>query len=62
MRLNRFLRRAPENFLSREQVADVQAGRRGFLAGALASAVGAAAAQSNPVPASGGDAKRDPMI
>jgi sulfane dehydrogenase subunit SoxC len=55
MRMNRFLRPAPENFLSPRQVRDVQAGRRGFLAGALASAVGAAAAQANPVPAEGGD-------
>jgi sulfane dehydrogenase subunit SoxC len=56
MLVNRFIRRAPENFLSREQMGEVQSGRRGFLAGALASAVGAAAAQSNPVPsATGGD-------
>lgn len=55
MHLHRFLRRAPEGFLSRDQILDVQAGRRGFLAGALASAMGGAAAQANPVPASGGD-------
>lgn len=56
---SRFLRRAPENFLSAEQVRDVQAGRRGFLAGAMAAAAvgasGAAVAQGNPAPASGGD-------
>lgn len=52
--LNPFIRRAPENFLSREQIADVQRGRRGFLAAALASAAGAAAAQT-PAPAGAGD-------
>src|SRR5689334_22848849 len=36
--LNRFLQRAPENFLTREQIQDVRAGRRGFLAGAFAAA------------------------
>ena len=48
--LNRFLQRAPENFLTREQIQDVRAGRRGFLAGAFAAATatlatGQAAAQ-----------------
>jgi sulfane dehydrogenase subunit SoxC len=43
--LSRFIRRAPENFLSREQIQDVRAGRRGFLAGAVAAAAGAMAAQ-----------------
>ncbi|MDO9359244.1 MAG: sulfite dehydrogenase [Polaromonas sp.] len=38
--LSRFLRRAPENFLNREQIQDVRAGRRGFLAGAMAAAAG----------------------
>ncbi|MBC7707106.1 MAG: sulfite dehydrogenase, partial [Rhodoferax sp.] len=56
---SRFLRRAPENFLGPQQVRDVRAGRRGFLAGALGSAMAAAAtgvaAQSNPLPAAGGD-------
>lgn len=42
--LNRFIQRAPENFLSREQIADVRAGRRGFLAGAFAAASAGVAA------------------
>ena len=43
--LNRFIQRAPENFLGREQIRDVRAGRRGFLAGAFsATAVGVMAA------------------
>jgi len=42
--LNRFLQRAPENFLSREQIQEVRAGRRGFLAGAFAAAAGTVAA------------------
>ena len=56
---SRFLRRAPENFLGPQLVRDVRAGRRGFLAGALGSAMAAAAtgaaAEANPVPAGGGD-------
>lgn len=36
--LNRFIQRAPEHFLSREQIHEVRAGRRGFLAGAFAAA------------------------
>jgi sulfane dehydrogenase subunit SoxC len=51
----RFLRRAPENFLGQDQIREVHAGRRGFLAGALAAASAGAAAQGNPVPAAGGD-------
>jgi len=51
--LSRFLRRAPENFLSAADVAAVRTGRRGFLAGALAAAAAgastAAMAQSGPV-------------
>ncbi len=51
--LSRFLRRAPENFLSAADVAAVRTGRRGFLAGALAAAASgastAAMAQSGPV-------------
>ncbi|MDP3171880.1 MAG: sulfite dehydrogenase [Polaromonas sp.] len=43
--LSRFIRRAPENFLSREQIQDVRAGRRGFLAGAVAAAAGAMVTQ-----------------
>jgi sulfane dehydrogenase subunit SoxC len=44
MMLNRFIQRAPENFLSREQIHEVRAGRRGFLAGAFAAAAGTLAA------------------
>ncbi|MDP3139496.1 MAG: sulfite dehydrogenase [Burkholderiaceae bacterium] len=55
--LPRFLRRAPESFLNREQIAQVHSGRRGFLAGALAAATGGAAAQASPASAaSQGDA------
>ncbi|MES2687076.1 MAG: sulfite dehydrogenase [Pseudomonadota bacterium] len=43
--LSRFIRRAPENFLDREQIQAVRAGRRGFLAGAVAAAAGAMATQ-----------------
>ena len=43
--LNRFIQRAPENFLSGEQINDIRAGRRGFLAGAFAAAVAGAHAQ-----------------
>ena len=56
MRANRFIRPAPESFLSQEQIEEVTRGRRGFLAGALASAVAAAGqayAQSNPVSGQG---------
>ena len=40
--LSRFIKQAPENFLSQAQMADVRAGRRGFLAGAFAAAASAA--------------------
>lgn len=56
MRSNRFIRPAPESFLSQAQIADVVKGRRGFLAGAFASAVvaaGQARAQTNPVSGQG---------
>ncbi len=43
--LSRFIRRAPENFLSREQIQAVRSGRRGFLAGAVAAAAGAMATE-----------------
>ena len=51
--LSRFLQRAPENFLNREQIQAVRSGRRGFLASAVAAAAGAiaadrAAAQGDP--------------
>ena len=42
--LNRFIQRAPESFLSSQQINDVKAGRRGFLAGAFAAAAVAATA------------------
>ena len=38
---NRFIQRAPENFLSGEQINEIKAGRRGFLAGAFAAAAAA---------------------
>ena len=41
---NRFIQRAPENFLSAQQINEVKAGRRGFLAGAFAAAAAAAVA------------------
>jgi sulfane dehydrogenase subunit SoxC len=44
--LNRFIQRAPENFLSAQQIDDVKAGRRGFLAAAFAAAVASAHAQA----------------
>lgn len=44
--LSRFIRRAPENFLDREQIQAVRAGRRGFLAGAVAAAASGMATQS----------------
>ena len=57
--VSRFLRRAPENFLNPAQLGAVRAGRRGFLAGAVAAAAAgagsAAMAQSNPLPPAGGD-------
>lgn len=43
--LSRFIRRAPESFLDREQIQAVRAGRRGFLAGAVAAAASAMATQ-----------------
>ena len=55
--LSRFIRRAPENFLDREQIQAVRAGRRGFLAGAMAAAAGAVATRQ--ALAQGGD---DPAI
>ncbi len=59
--LNRFLQRAPENFLTREQIQDVRAGRRGFLAQALAAAAaGASAVAAGQVSAQ--EAAGDPNI
>jgi sulfane dehydrogenase subunit SoxC len=40
---NRFIQRAPENFLSAEQINQIKAGRRGFLASAFSVAAAAAA-------------------
>lgn len=56
---HRFLQKAPEGFLSREQIGSVFKGRRGFLAGALASAAAAASAQAQSNPVSG---QGDPNI
>jgi sulfane dehydrogenase subunit SoxC len=42
MSFNRFIRKAPEGFLSSTQIREVQAGRRGFLAAAFAAAAGSA--------------------
>ena len=56
MRNNRFLQAAPEGFLSAEQIQSVHAGRRGFMAGAFASAMvvaGTARGQSNLVSGDG---------
>ncbi|OOG37893.1 sulfite dehydrogenase [Polaromonas sp. A23] len=39
--LSRFLQRAPENFLNRDQIQEVRAGRRGFLSSAMAAAASA---------------------
>ena len=44
--LNRFIQRAPENFLTPAQMHDVRAGRRGFLTGALLAASAAASSQA----------------
>jgi sulfane dehydrogenase subunit SoxC len=48
--------RAPENFLDQAQIADVQAGRRGFLRGALLAAAAGAAGRALAQP------KGDPAI
>ena len=45
--LSRFIQKAPENFLTRDQIQDVRAGRRGFLAGALAAASSAVAVNAS---------------
>jgi len=61
--LNRFLQRAPENFLTREQIQDVRAGRRGFLAGAFAAAAaGAMAAGSAAAQGAANVADGEPEI
>src|SRR5438128_7969729 len=51
------LRRAPENFLDQQQIAEVQAGRRDFLRGAFAAALAGGA-----VPALAASAQGDPAI
>ena len=43
---NRFIQSAPENFLSRAQISDITAGRRGFLAGAFAAAAASMSAHA----------------
>ena len=58
MRNNRFIQAAPEGFLNKEQIKSVYGGRRGFMAGAFASALAvstAARAQTAP-------SKDDPNI
>lgn len=53
---SRFIQRAPENFLSGEQINDVKAGRRGFLAGAFAAAAAGMSAHAQTLaPAPAGD-------
>ena len=54
--LNRFIQRAPEHFLSRDQIHEVRAGRRGFLAGAFAAAAAAAGHAQAQATAAEGDA------
>ena len=44
--LNRFIQRAPENFLTAQHISQLKSGRRGFMAGVLASAVAGVQAQS----------------
>ena len=44
--LNRFTQRAPENFVLADQINDVKAGRRGFLAGAFVAAAASMSAHS----------------
>jgi sulfane dehydrogenase subunit SoxC len=54
--INRFIRRAPENFLDPAQVREVRSGRRDFLASAFAAAAAAAGTTSAaPALADGGD-------
>ena len=53
--LSRFIQRAPENFLNVQQMQDVRAGRRGFLAHAFAAATAAASAASAAAQTSQGD-------
>jgi sulfane dehydrogenase subunit SoxC len=50
---SRAIRPAPENFLSQGQIKDVQSGRRGFLAGALASAAATVATTAQAQSAAG---------
>ena len=53
--LGRFLQHAPENFLNTQQMQDVRAGRRGFLAHAFAAATAAASAGAARAQTSQGD-------
>ncbi|MFI5445603.1 sulfite dehydrogenase [Polaromonas sp. UC242_47] len=54
--LSRFIRRAPENFLSQDDIKSVRAGRRGFLAGAVAAAAASSLAAQRAM------AQDDPAI
>ena len=51
--LNRFIQKAPENFLTAQHVSQLKTGRRGFMAGVLASAVAGAQAQTSAQPGAG---------
>src|SRR5438270_10183922 len=55
------LKRAPENFLGPSEIADVQAGRRGFLRGALLAAA-AGLGPSPAFPQGAGHPEGDPAI
>ncbi|MDW5441760.1 sulfite dehydrogenase [Polaromonas sp. SM01] len=54
--LSRFIRRAPENFLSQDDIKSVRSGRRGFLAGAVAAAAASSLAAQRAM------AQDDPAI
>ena len=58
-----FIQPAPENFLTRQHISQLKAGRRGFLTGVLAAAVAGAQAQSQaPGKASAPNPAGDPNI
>ena len=51
--LNRFIQKAPENFLTLQHFSQLKAGRRGFMAGVLASAIAGVQAQTQNPPGAG---------
>ena len=51
--LNRFIQKAPENFLTLQHFNQLKAGRRGFMAGVLASAIAGVQAQTQNPPGAG---------